>query len=223
MSERSIGLPGRGSAQGRLGAALAAALVTTSLAACGNDGPDDRLPATPPPLQSPTPESGAALDPADAEAAEEILAAFDAYMEAMIELSTAGVLGGVPETEDYLENVPVFGPLLLELKFELLTPNHQAGVATAGTIEWSAEVIEIDWEHRYEFRPDSVVPAATLRVCFDESNWTTIDKETGEIVDGPGSRYLSTVKAHWSDEDPDQPGREPGWSITFREDESESC
>lgn len=223
MSERATALPRRGSGHGRLAAALAAALVTAGLAACGDDEPDDRLPATPPPLPSPTPENGTELDPADAEAAEEILAAFDAYMEALIELSTAGVLGGVPETEEYLENVPVFGPLLLELKYELLTPNHQAGLATAGTIEWSAEVIEIDWEHRYEFRPDSVVPAATLRVCFDESNWTTIDKESGEIVDGPGARYVSTVMAHWSDEDPDQPGREPGWSITSREDGSEPC
>ena len=223
MSERVTVLPWRESGRSRLAAALAAALVAAGLAACGDDGPDDRLPATPPPLQSPTPESGTELDPADAEAAEEILAAFDAYMEAMIELSTAGVLGGIPETEEYLRSVPVFGPLLLELQYELLTPNHQAGLATAGTIEWSAEVIEIDWEHRYEFRPDSVVPAATLRVCFDESNWITIDKETREVVDGPGARYLSNVTAHWSDEDPDLPGREPGWNITSREDGSEPC
>jgi hypothetical protein len=220
MIDRATALPWRGPGRGRLAAALAAGLVTAGLAACSDGGPDDRLPATPPPLQSPTPETGTELDPADA---EEILAAFDAYMGALVDLSTAGVLGGVPETEEYLQSVPVFGPLLLELKYELLTPNHQAGVATAGTIEWSAEVIEIDWEHRYEFRPDSVVPAATLRVCFDESSWTTIDKETGDIVDGPGTRYLSTVTAHWSDEDPDQPGREPGWNITSREDGSEPC
>jgi hypothetical protein len=199
-----------------------AAALGAGVAACADSGGDDLPPpASPPPSAAPTPAT--TLDPEDAAAAEEILAAFDSYMEALIELSTEGVPGGTEETEARLEEVPVGGDVRDELAFELLNENYLAGRATAGTIDWDAAVLEIDWEHTFEHSPDEVVPLATLRVCVDETNWITIDKETEEIVDGPGGRYLSAVTATWRDEDPDRPEQEPRWQVAFREDGTERC
>lgn len=204
-----------------VGVAAAIALALAS-AACGDDSGDlPPPPATPPADGTPTPTS--TLSPRDAEAAQEILAAFDNYMEALIELSTAGVPGGTEETLDRLEDVHVGGEAFDELAFDLLTANAMAGHSTDGTITWEARVTKIDWENTPEFRPEKVVPQATLRVCFDETDWTTIDKETGEVVDGPRGRYLSTVMVTWRDEDPDRPEREARWQVAFREDGSEPC
>lgn len=202
------------------------ALTTTALivstAACGSDdGEDLPPPASPLPSEAPSPTT--ALDPEDAEAAEEILAAFDSYMEALIELSTEGVPGGTEETEARLEEVHVSGEAYDKLAFDLLTENFLAGYATSGTITWNAEVLEIDWEHTFPTNPDRAVPLATLDVCFDETRWTTVDRETDEAVDGPGERYRSTVTVTWRDEDPDRPEREPRWQVSFREDRSERC
>jgi hypothetical protein len=191
-------------------------------AACaGDDGDDLPPPASPP--RSGTPSPTTPLDPRDAAASDEILAAFDSYMEALIELSIEGVPGGTEETLDRLEDVHVSGEAFNELAFGLLTANAMAGHATAGRITWEAKVLEIDWDHTFDQRPDEPVPLATVGVCFDETNWTTIDQETGEVVDGPGARYSSTVTVAWHDEDPDRPEQEARWEVAFREDEAEPC
>lgn len=201
-----------------------AAAITLALAsaACGDDSGD--LP--PPPATSPadsTPAPTSTLSPRDAEAAQAILAAFDNYMEALIELSTAGVPGGTEETQARLEEVPVSSDARDELAFDLLNENFLADHATEGTIDWTTDVIEIDWENTFPANPDEVIPEATLRVCFDETDWTTTDKETGEVVEGPGGRYLSTVTVTWRNEDPTRPELEPRWEVTVREDGDEPC
>lgn len=200
---------------------VAAAVLILGTAACGDDDSDLPPPADSPPAAGPTASSN--LDPADAEAAEEILAAFDSYMEGLIELSQEGVPGGTEETEARLEKVHVSGPAYDELAYDLLTPNARAGHATAGTITWEVEVLDIDWERTLEHRPGEVIPEATLEVCFDETAWTTVNAETGEVIDGPGQRYISTVIAVWRDEDPQRPERESRWEIAEREDGSEAC
>ncbi len=220
MSERVTVLPWHESGRGRLAAALAAALVAAGLAACGDDGPDDRLPATPPPLQSPTPESGTELNPADAEAAEEILAAFDAYMKALIDLSTerastAGLAERLHEARITHE--------LFDDVFFAIGENHIAGVIAEGAPTWTVDVMEIDWDHAFEHQPETVIPAATLRVCFDDSNWIKLEQDSGEVVDGPGGRYLSTVTARLIEPDDDLTDEEPAWYIAARVDSSDPC
>lgn len=203
-------------------AVVAAIALAFASAACGDDSGD--LP--PPPATSPadsTPAPTSTLSPRDAEAAQEILAAFDNYMEALIELSTAGVPGGTEETQARLEDVPVSSEAYFELADEVLTRNAMAGHATSGTITWEAEVTQIDWENTFPANPEDVIPEATVRACVDETGWTTIDKETGEVVDGPGGRYLSIVTVTWSGEDPTRPELEPRWEITVRDDQDEPC
>jgi hypothetical protein len=196
--------------------------VFASTAACGSNDGDDLPPPAAPPL-SDTPSPMASLDPRDAAATEEILAAFDNYMEALIELSTEGVPGGTEGTRDRLEGVKVSGEAYDQLTFDLLNANFLAGHASAGTITWEATVLDIDWDHVFPANPDTVVPLATLRVCFDESRWTTIERGTDEVVAGPGERYLSTVTVTWRDEDPERPEQEPRWQVSLREDRSETC
>jgi hypothetical protein len=196
-------------------------LIVSATACAEDEGDDLPHPAPPPPAGALPPTTS--LDPKDAAAAEEILAAFDGYMEALIELSTEGVPGGTGETLARLEDVHVGGEVHDELAFDLLNANYLAGRATAGTVTWNAALLEIDWNHRFDQRPDEPVPLATLRVCYDETRWTMIDKATGEAVDGPGKRYLSTVTVTWRGEDPDRPDREPRWQVAFREDSSEPC
>jgi hypothetical protein len=191
-------------------------------AACANDNGDELPPpASPPPSGTPSPTTS--LDPRDAAAAEEILAAFGSYMEALIELSTEGVPGGTEETTDRLEEVHVSSEAYDELAYDVLNENFLAGQATAGTITWDATVLEIDWENAFPANPDVAVPEATLQACLDETNWTTVDVETGETVDGPGGRYLSTVTATWRHGDPQRPELMPRWEITVREDGTEPC
>ena len=196
--------------------------VVTLLAGCGGEEPSD-LPSPLPPESAPPPASPAvALSPEDAAAAEEILAALDAYLEGLVELSKEGVPGGTEETLARIDELPISGQVTLHLMDELLTPNYLAGRATAGELTWTAEVVEIDWEFSYPHNPDVVFPHAVLRVCLDETQWSTIDIATGQVVDGPGSRHLATVTAAWRETDNEVP-IEPGWYIVTREDSTEPC
>lgn len=193
------------------------------VAGCGGQespelpSPAPSEPATPP--ASPT----VSLSPRDAEAAEEILAAFDAYMAAYIELSREGAPGGSQETLARLEDVPVVGPAAFQLTDDVLARNHQAGAVTQGSITWSAEVVEIDWDFTSPRDPERALPVATLRVCFDETNWTTVEADTGQVISGPGERHLSTVTAHWLEAGTDGVIGTSGWYINDRQDSSEPC
>lgn len=203
-------------------AVTTAAGLITMLAACGSDDLSD-LPS--PQLREPVPSvvsPAVSLSPNDAAAAEEILAALDAYFEGLIELSKEGVPGGTNETIARLEELPLSGPAFFQLRDEILTANFRQGRATAGTLTWSAEVVEIDWEFSYEQGADDVFPHATLQVRIDETSWTAIDKSTGEVVDGPGSKHLSRITAMWKEPTKEIPIK-PGWYIITREDSSEPC
>ena len=193
--------------------------VVTLLAGCGGEEPSD-LPSPLPPESAPPPASpAAALSPEDAAAAEEILAALDAYLEGLVELSKEGVPGGTEETLARIDELPISGLVTAHLMDEVLTPNYLAGRATAGELTWTAQVTEIDWGHDGS---DDVYPSATLRVCLDETQWTTIDAATGQVVEGPGSRYLSTMIAEWEEPTESLP-IDPGWYIVLREDSTEPC
>lgn len=202
--------------------AAAALGVLTLAAGCGGQEPAD-LPSPQPLESTPPPASpSTSLSPEDAAAAEEILAALDAYLEGLVELSQEGVPGGSDETLARIDDLPVHGGVVLHLMDELLTPNYLAGRATAGELAWTAEVTEIDWEYSAPNDPDDVFPYATLRVCLDETRWTTIDRETGQVVEGPGTRHLSTMGAAWLETSDGVP-IEPGWYIVTRRDSSEPC
>ncbi|QSB13274.1 hypothetical protein JQS43_16765 [Natronosporangium hydrolyticum] len=200
--------------------AAAATVVLAAAAACGDEDLDlPPPPASPAPTTDNTPESN--LDPADAADAEEILAAFDSYMEGYVELTQEGVLGGTDETMDRLEEIHVAAEAFDELAFEILTPNAQAGHATSGTLGWEAQVREIDWEHSFEYS-DDVIPRAIIDACIDETDWTTIEVDSGEVVDGPGSRYTSEIWVTWWEAD-EYSEQEDRWHVSFRYDDDAPC
>lgn len=199
-----------------------AGLISTAAAACGGDGEPDPSPS-PPASTAPPALPTVSLSPEDAEAAEEILAAFDEYMTAYVELSREGVDGQSEEAIARLEDVPVVGEVRLGLQHNHLTENHQQGRVTSGEITWTAAVTRIHWDFASPLQPDVTMPLATVQVCFDESGWRTVDAETGEVVVEPRGRYLSTVQAVRLD--PGQDGSVPaeGWYISSRNDLYESC
>ena len=202
--------------------ATAAIGAITLLASCGGEEPSD-LPSPQPPQSTPPAASPApSLSPEDAAAAEEILASLDTYLEGLVELSKEGVPGGTDETLARLEELPISGPVAVHLMYDLLTANFLEGRATAGTLAWTAEVVEIDWGSPNLNGSDQVDPSATLRVCLDETEWTTVDRATGEVVDGPGSRHLSDITAKWKEPTDGLPIA-PGWYIVTREDSTEPC
>jgi hypothetical protein len=143
-------------------------------------------------------------------------------LEGLVELSKEGVPGGTDETLARIDALPITGLVTAHLMDELLTPNYRAGRTTAGELTWTAEVVGIDWEFSYEHNPDNVFPHATLRVCIDETEWITVDAATGQVVDGPGARHLSTVTARWREPTEDL-FIEPGWYIVTRDDSTEPC
>lgn len=193
--------------------------VITLLAGCGGEEPSD-LPSPLPPESAPPPASpAAALSPEDAAAAEEILAALDAYLEGLVELSKEGVPGGTEETMARLEELPVRGLAYFHLQDDILTANYLEGRAATGTLTWTAEVVAID---RNQDGLDDVRPSATLRVCLNETEWGTIDKASGQVVEEGGVRYLSTMIAEWLEPTEYFP-TEPGWYIVLREDSTEPC
>lgn len=206
----------------RLVAVVALAGLVSVVAGCGRAGAPDPPPPSVAPSSPAVPE--VSLSPEDAEAAEEILAAFDEYMAAYIELSRRGVSGDSEEALERLEDVPVAGDVALALRYHLLTPNQEAGRATAGELTWVAAVMSIHWDFTPPLGGGVTVPLATLQVCFDESNWTTVDADSGEVVEGPRGRYRSTVTAVRLDpemSDGGVPGE--GWYINSRTDVNEPC
>lgn len=204
--------------------ALLVGVVVGAAAGCGGGGSAELpLPVSPGP-QAPPASPVSELDPTDEAEVEGILAAFDDYMQVLIELSNAGVPGGTEESIARLNQTPVTGKAADDLMFDLLTENFMAGRATVGAPSWTAEVVGIDWEFSYPHNPDLVFPLATLSVCFDDSDWTTVEVESGEVVEGPGGRYLSTVTAEWADaEDSDGLIAESGWYINQRTDGTDPC
>ena len=144
----------------RLVAVVALAGLVSVVAGCGRAGAPDPPPSVAP--SSPAvPE--VSLSPEDAEAAEEILAAFDEYMAAYIELSRRGVSGDSEEALERLEDVPVAGDVALALRYHLLTPNQEAGRATAGELTWVAAVMSIHWDVTPPLGGGVTVPLATCK------------------------------------------------------------
>ena len=82
------------------------------------------------------------------------------------------------------------------------------------------EVVEID-RNTLKVRSGEVYPCH-VEVCIDETDWSVVDKATGEVVQEPGSRYVSTMTVAWQDESTGDP-IEPGWYVFSRRDSSEPC
>jgi hypothetical protein len=149
---------GRGIRRRALACLLAASAV--GLAGCAPE-PEVEWPADPTPAPSPT------LDPAEAAAVEEILAAFDGFRRVEVEIQADPEPAYLAEERltDYLAD-----PLLSLTLFELETM-HRRGVVRDGRPTWSATVTEL--------RLDDDPPSATVRDCLDATGWELADRKDG--------------------------------------------
>jgi hypothetical protein len=143
-------------------AAAAAAAALLGAAGCSGDSsdgfewPDD-------PTVSPTPT----LDPAEAAAVEEVLAAFDGYrqVEMAIQADPEPAYLVQDRLTDYLAD-PLLGVVLFDVE-----AMHRRGVVRAGEPTWQAEVTEL--------RLDDSPPTAVVRDCLDATGWELTDRNGG--------------------------------------------
>lgn len=153
----------------RLGAPAAALVLAAAggLTGCGAD-PEVEWP------EDPVPEPAATVDAAEAQAATEVLAVFDAFREAEV----AAQADPAPAHEaqhvfhEFLAD-PLLATVLSEL--EML---HQRGLTREGEPGWEATVTEL----RLDDRP----PGATVVDCLDTTGWLLAHRSTGAPADGDG-------------------------------------
>jgi len=164
------------------------------------------------------------LSPEDAAEAEQILAVFDEYMTVYVELAKTGASGDRDEALARLDKTPVAGLAEVSPHHDVLESNHEDGVVARRRAGLVRPAGERELEVPASFDPVNVTPLATIRVCVDETNWSRVDVETGDVVSGPGGRYLPTVAAVWVDaETSEGDEEEPGWYVNSREDGLGPC
>lgn len=119
------------------------------------------------PMESPVPSSRPAnptptMNPAEAEATQEILAVVDGYRRAELSMFTDPQMphSARPVLSEYLAD-----PLLSQT-LSTLNDMHRDGIAFEGQFSWEAEVAEL--------RLDDTPPVATVRDCVDSSNWRSV-------------------------------------------------
>ncbi len=155
------------------------------------------------PAQSPTASPSAAATGPEQQASQQALAAYNGYSEAYI-AATA--------TADYNnKDLPKYAadPLLAETRLALQMQGRQ-GIVNQGRPTWSVRVTKVN----VSTRPYSV----TLEDCFDQTNWKSVYKATGESAAAPdqAQRYIINSTA-WRYDD----GR---WLITeSKADRSRPC
>ena len=145
------------------------------LAGCGSSGAgtDAKAPASP--AASPS-----SPDPTAA-AKQQVLAAYHGMFEAEVKgLNTNSLAGS--DLEMY-----AFDKQLANIK-DVLFKDMQGNVVMTGQPAYVVRSVTVDL---------TVVPhTASLTLCFDNKDWTPIDKTTGKSVAAPGQaqRYVSTAR-----------------------------
>ncbi|QSB14287.1 hypothetical protein JQS43_22715 [Natronosporangium hydrolyticum] len=202
-------------------------IAVAAMLAAGGCSSDSGLPDPPESPPSNPDHSVAEVDlTADEEqAVDEARAVFDQFMTAYNDVLTAGD----PATDEVLDGIlPLAGgPLAREVNGEIFD-NFQAGVRAEGVIEHQfIEIVSLDLDQTTvvggEDRP---VPTVLLHYCMDATEWKSVDKDTGDVVDGPGDRQLTTVTAIYFDSTPVAVAEEnldPNWEVTEMDGTGEPC
>lgn len=211
-----------------LALAVAAAVATFGMAACGGDeNADLPEPASPRP---PAPEAPAVtLTAEEQQAVDEVRAIFDEFMTAYVEILTAGNTPTDAELEPFLRLLT--DPLLHETTE--VYDNYQNERRADGQVEWQfVEVVEVDLDNvEVVVGEDEAIPLVRLRYCVDGTEWRTVEKSTGEpaepaeqrVVD-PGQRNHVTVEAAHFDLSPVGPRDDPRWHLAdWQSEESQPC
>ena len=162
-------------ARGRRSYLATAALCAVVLLLAGCGGSSTRSEARPSRAPAPGPSS---LDPAAA-AKQQVLAAyqgmFDAEVKALNTNSLAGTEVEMYASENQLANIK-------DVAFKDMMNN----VVMTGQPAYTVQSVAVDL--------DAVPHTATVTLCFDNKDWTPINKVTGKSVAAPGQpqRYVST-------------------------------
>jgi hypothetical protein len=154
---------GHGGLHHRLGGLVATALALVLGAAGCSASPEagGELPDLPATLPSAT------VDPAEAAAIAEILAAFDGFRraEVAIQANPEPAYLALERLGEYLAD-PLLGLALFEVE-----TMHRRGVVRAGEPTWAPTVTEL--------RLDGSPPTATVRDCLDATGWELADRDSG--------------------------------------------
>jgi hypothetical protein len=158
---RARGRARRGLVSGLVAAATAAVLGFATAGCSGGPDPEFVWP------DDPTGGRSATLDPAEAAAIEEVLAAFDGFRrtEVAIQADPRPAYQVLDQLVEFLAD-----PLLGLALFDVQTM-HERGVVRAGQPTWHPQVTEL--------RLDGDPPTATVRDCLDATGWQLADRDGG--------------------------------------------
>jgi hypothetical protein len=125
------------------------------------------------------------VDPAEAEAIEEILTVFQGFRDVEAELYAD------PPTPNIVrrEFTPYLGDPMLSELVSTLDDLRNAGIVFQGRASSQPTVVDIQLE--------ATPPTATVRDCVDATSWQPIFQQTGDSVPGDGlpERYVMRLDA----------------------------
>jgi hypothetical protein len=182
--------------------------VVTAVAIAGVVGCADPEPVEWP-ADPPSPDPGqpaAAEDPAEADAAEEILAVVDGFREAEVE----AYANPQPVPIARLDLSPYLADPMLGEVLGTLHTMREAGIAFEGRPTWDPTVVEV--------RLDATPRTATVRDCVDATRWESVFEDTSDPVPGDElpDRYVMRIEAMFYPEH--------GWLLyDFLIEEDERC
>lgn len=174
-------LPRRGLA---IRGTAAVAALAVALAGCAG-APEPAVPADEPSPQALPALPSQSVDPAEAEAVEEILTVLEGFREVEAELYADPPPPNIVRREfsSYL------GDTMLSEMVGTLNEMRIAGVAFEGQTVSHPTSVDVEL--------DAAPPSATVHDCVDASSWRPVFQETGDPVPGDTlpSRFVMTLDA----------------------------
>lgn len=167
----------------RLAAGIAGPALAVALVGCAAD-PEPVVWPEDPPARDAGDQAATDVDPAEAEATEEILSVLDGYRRAELETYT----DPQPPHVSHRQLSPYLADPLLSRTLRTLDTMLRAGVRFEGQPRWDADVVELHL--------DATPPTATINDCLDATDWQPVFRETGDPVpDDLPERYLMRIEA----------------------------
>lgn len=181
----------------------AAAVLAVGVAGCGADPAEIEWPDDPSPPLAQAPPS-ASPDVAEAAVVEEVLSVVQDFREAEV----ASYADPRPPHFARRDLSDVLADPFLTETVDTIYRMHQAGIVFEGRPTWDLTVTDL--------RLDDTPPTATVRDCFDATDWQSVFRETGDPVPGDTitGRYVAQVHLKLYPE---------GWLVHKTDRKAEQC
>jgi hypothetical protein len=163
----------------------------------------------------PTPSPTLELTAQEQEALDETLAALDEYLTRYVALATDEDIDPITDP-GWAGGITAYGNLSDGVA-DLINPhaNFNLGRINVGTLTW--EFIGVE-----EVDLDLQAPRMTVLICVDESEWSLVDRDSRDVVEGPGDSYIATVESIYLSDEHDRHRQEEAWRVRAWDDHDRS-